>query len=578
MKKIKISGEAGDGIVTLGSLILHASIACGFNSTAYKSYPSNLRSGYSFSIISLSEENIFAPLGQSDIIISFNAENLQRDLKNEKKVELLFKFENDEINDKEQLRHVNKSISIPIHEFKTQDLKVKKNIIVFGILCSLFKFPRIIGENCIKNKFYNRSNDIYKSNLSSYNLGYNWISNIGIEYNLGLKINHNNEDNYILNGNQLLSIGAIYAGCKFYSSYPITPATSIGEFLGKHIVKFGGYAYQAEDEIAALSTVIGASFNGVKSMTATSGPGLSLMQELIGFAAMIELPVVIVDIQRGGPSTGMPTKHEQSDLLAAVFGSHGESPRIVLSPTDLEDNYYLIIETFNLAEKYQCPVILLSDASLATIESNINFNEFDRPYIYDRKISDKVNEEKFYRYEITNSGINELLIPGKSVNTYTVTGVEHNEDSNPDLTPQNRINQMNKRFGKIANIENENPDLIEWDLNVRNPDQKYDISIISWGLSASTTKEAVRRLRKLGYKVAALYLKVVYPLFENSIYKLLSMSEILFVPETNYSGQLAKLIKMNINTEVYSFLKSTGEPFTPEEIENEVIRLLNDER
>ncbi len=578
MKKIKISGEAGDGIVTLGSLILHASIACGFNSTAYKSYPSNLRGGYSFSIISLSDEKIFAPLGQSDIVVSFNAGKLYRDLKNEKKIELLFRFENDDLNDKELLKNVNKIVSIPFNEFKAQDIKVRKNIIVFGILCSLLKFPRNIGENCILYKFHNRSKHIYKSNLSSYHLGYDWLTNIGIDYDLGLNANIRDNNNYILNGNQLLAIGAIKAECKFYSSYPITPATSIGEFLGKHIVKFGGYAYQAEDEIAALSTIIGASFNGIKSMTATSGPGLSLMQELIGFAAMVELPVVIVDVQRGGPSTGMPTKHEQSDLLAAIYGSHGESPRIVLSPTDLEENYCFIIEAFNLAEKYQCPVILLSDASLATIESNINFNELDKPQIYDRKISDEVNEQEFFRYEITDSGINELLIPGKSANTYTVTGVEHNEDSTLDLTPQNRINQMKKRFGKIANIEKENPDLIEWDLDTINPDEKIDISIISWGLSASITKEAVRRLRKLGYKVAALYLKIVYPLFENSVKKLLSMSEKIFVPETNYTGQLAKLIKMNINTEIYSFLKSTGEPFTPEEIENEIIKLLNNER
>jgi len=511
---------------------------------------------------------------------SFKSENLERDLENENKVKIVINFDKDNSNgDNDRRINLKKIISFPFNEIRLKEKEVRKNIIAFGILCSLFNFPQEIGKKCIKNKFRNKSNSVNKVNLSSYNIGYNWTQEINFDFKLGLKtLNETNDDDYILDGNQLLSIGALEAGCRFYSSYPITPATSIGDFFGKHIVKLGGYAYQAEDEIAALATVIGSSFNGVKSMTATSGPGLSLMQELIGFASMVELPVVIVDVQRGGPSTGMPTKHEQSDLLAAVFGSHGDSPRIIIAPNNLEENYNLIIEAFNLAERYQCPVIFLSDASLAMIESNIAFNKLKKPKIIFRKMSNQSDYHKFLRYKITDSGVGEFLIPGDSSLTYNITGVEHNEDSSPDLNPKNRIKQMDKRFSKFINIEKDNSNLIEWDIHNKAANEKYDISIISWGLSASITKESVSRLRKSGYKIAALYLKLVYPICEKSINEVISLSNILFIPETNYTGQLAKLIKMNINIEVHSFLKSTGEPFTPEEIEKEIIQILNNER
>lgn len=389
----------------------------------------------------------------------------------------------------------------------------------------------------------------------------------------------NERETIIIDGNQAIALGALVAGCKFFSSYPITPATSIGENLVQYLIEQDGFVYQAEDEIASLGAVIGASFSGVKSMTATSGPGLSLMQELIGFASMIELPIVIVDVQRGGPSTGMPTKHDQADLFASIFGSHGESQRIVIAPKDVEENFHLIIEAFNLSEKYQCPVIFLSDSSLSMISMTIEKPDLKNIKIVDRNIfKDNGNclnhNNKFLRYKITNNGISQMLIPGVSSLTYTATSVEHDENSAPDHHPEIRTQQMRKRFNKIEKIEDENLHLIEWDLGDLKINDRADISIISWGLTSAITKESIRKLRIKGYKIAALYPKIIFPVCIKSINKIISMSDITFIPEANYTGQFAKLLRMYTDVNPITYNISRGEPFLPDEIENRIEMIL----
>ena len=231
----------------------------------------------------------------------------------------------------------------------------------------------------------------------------------------------------VMSGNEALSIGAISAGCRYYAGYPITPASDILEVMEKDLPKFGGAVVQTEDEISAIASVVGASYAGKKAMTATSGPGLALMVEIMGLAAMSEIPCVIVDAQRGGPSTGLPTKMEQSDLNLAVYGAHGEAPRIVLAPGDVEECLYYIIHAFNLSEKYQCPVIFLTDQSLAHRTQTFAWPDFKRVPVINRLLPTPADLKEYKRFVMTESGVSPMALPGMEGGCYAATGLEHSE-------------------------------------------------------------------------------------------------------------------------------------------------------
>jgi 2-oxoglutarate ferredoxin oxidoreductase subunit alpha len=271
-------------------------------------------------------------------------------------------------------------IFIPVKNLagKTAGETTFYSAVILGILSNLFNMSPAIINQITFDRFKSKGCKITLGNEAAFKAGFSWSE----QHCSPLFASATSDGNEFLpqrifiEGNQAISHGAIAAGCTFFASYPITPATTIGNYLSTHMNDTGGFAYQAEDEIAALGAVIGASFSGSKAMTATSGPGLSLMQEFIGFASISELPVVIADIQRAGPSTGMPTNHGQDDLLAAAFGSHGDYQKIIVAPTNVSDCLYTTIHAFNLAERYQCAVIILSDSALASMKETIENPDF----------------------------------------------------------------------------------------------------------------------------------------------------------------------------------------------------------
>ncbi len=266
-------------------------------------------------------------------------------------------------------------------------------------------------------------------------------------------------------GNDAIALGAIAAGARLMAAYPITPSSEIMEYLIKSLPDFGGTVVQTEDEIAAISMVIGANFGGVRALTASAGPGLSLMTEAIGLSGMTETPAVIVDTQRGGPSTGLPTKQEQSDINAMIYGTHGEIPKIVIAPSTVEECFYDTIQAFNLADRYQCPVILLSDLALSLGKQTVEPLDYDRIQI-DRgelvtdseELKELENSELFKRYELTEEGISPRVLPGVKNGLHHVTGVEHDETGRPSELALNRKKMMEKRLRKLSQgIEFQDP-------------------------------------------------------------------------------------------------------------------------
>ncbi len=369
-----------------------------------------------------------------------------------------------------------------------------------------------------------------------------------------------------MSGNNAIGLGALIAGLEFFAAYPITPATEVAIYVAKHLPKRGGTLIQAEDEIAAISQVVGASYAGKKSMTSTSGPGLSLMSEMLGMAFMSETPCVVVDVQRGGPATGLPTKHEQSDLFQAVHGSHGDSGRIVLSVENVHDCIGLTVTAFNLAEKYQCPVLLLSDGSLAFSTQSVSYPNPDDYPIVNRLRWD--GEGEFKRYALTESGISPMVDPGTPNGMHIATGLEHNESGTPNYTGANHEAMQDKRFRKLKAVVNDVPPT-EVD-----GEGAADLGVIAWGSTIGVVREALQRLRAQGYKVKGFYPKLLNPLPVQQFEDFNATCKRILLPEVNYQGQLAHFVRAETSLRPESYTICGGLPFTPEMIVNRVREML----
>jgi 2-oxoglutarate ferredoxin oxidoreductase subunit alpha len=368
-------------------------------------------------------------------------------------------------------------------------------------------------------------------------------------------------------GNDAIALGALAGGSRFMAAYPITPASEIMEYLIDKLPKFGGAVIQTEDEIAACTMAIGANYAGARTFTASAGPGLSLMMEAIGLSGITEQPLVIIDTQRGGPSTGLPTKQEQSDLMAMIYGTHGEIPKVVMAPSTVQEAFYDTIEAFNIAEEYQCPVILLTDLQLSlgkqTVEpldySNI---EIRRGKLQTEELPEIENKGYFKRFEVTKDGVSPRVIPGTKNGIHHVTGVEHDETGKPSEAAGNRIDQMDKRLRKLNSIQFKNP--VHKNIQHENP----DVLLVGFISTRGTIEEAMVRLEADGLKVNHAQIRLIHPFPTEEMLPLVEAAKKVIVVENNATGQLASLLKMNVGhaNKISSLLKYDGNPFLPQDI------------
>ena len=521
----------------------------------------------------ISSRKILTVSDKADVLIAFNEEVLRDNISLLKEEGILIFDSSNSNNRFDQYMNINKFF-VPMTRIAEEKGSAKaKNMVALGVLSSLVPNLNLndVIKDDIKKKYSSKGEKILKTNIEVFDYAYeygrvnfkkiNRLENLVIE-KTGRKL--------ILNGNEAIAMAALAAGCRFYAGYPITPATEIMEFLAREMPKLGGTVLQCEDEIASIISAIGASYAGVKSMTATSGPGLSLMSEPIGLASMAEIPLVIVDVQRGGPSTGMPTKPEQSDLNMAIYGTHGETPKIVIAPINVEDCFYQTINAFNYAEKYQVPVIMLSDAFLAEKRECIDMINFDELEIIDREKYSKIKGgEPFSRYNLTTTGISPVSLPGDEGGAYIATGLEHTETSTPSYSPAVHAKMTEKRFKKL--------DTAVHDFRVAKkygPDDAK-IGIISWGSTSGSVLEAIDMAKDHGYVIQALYPRTVYPFPNDWINDFLKNKEILIIIERNYSAQFANTIVyrctcMNKDLKIYNYMKYDGEMLTSQDIFNKV--------
>jgi 2-oxoglutarate ferredoxin oxidoreductase subunit alpha len=374
--------------------------------------------------------------------------------------------------------------------------------------------------------------------------------------------------------------GALAAGCRFFAGYPITPASDILEEMAKRMPDVGGATLQTEDEIAAIASVVGASVAGLKSMTATSGPGFSLMQEMLGLATMAEVPLVVVNSMRGGPSTGLPTKMEQADLNIALYGGHGEAPRIVLAARSVEDSFYQAMQAFYLSETFQMPVVLLSDQSLSHRTSTLPMPDPLLVPVAERLRPSPEEVEGYKRYRLTESGISPMGVPGFDPTPFTATGLEHDETGAPNYTPAMHTAQLDKRgekferaAGILCGLE---PPL--GCLHYGVPEEEAEVGVLCWGSTVGVVREAVEEMVAEGYPVAALAPAVINPLPAERIVEFAEGMKVVIVPEVNRTGQFAAWVKAHTELHLISLNKYGGLPFTPAEIRAKVMEFLVKEK
>jgi 2-oxoglutarate ferredoxin oxidoreductase subunit alpha len=367
----------------------------------------------------------------------------------------------------------------------------------------------------------------------------------------------------LTDGNDICAAAAVFSGCQFFGGYPITPSTEVMQFLTREIWKYGGAVLQAEDEIAGVGAALGASFAGKKSMTATSGPGMSLKTEVIGLASIAELPLVIVNVQRGGPSTGMPTKSEQSDLFQAVYSAHGDVVRPVLAPTSVSDTFDVTVEAFNLAERYQTPVIVLSDQEIAQRKEVIDPIDTSRFEIVERLRPAAAELEGGYdRFKLTESGISPISHPGMKGGNYLGAGIEHTEHGEPTASGAMHAKMTEKRFRKFDPLR-ERQDLFRVEGDADAP-----LALIAWGSIAGVCREALALARAERLRVKLLVPYLLYPIAEGVYRRFFESVKAGLVVEQSQQGHLYRILRTQLDLPkgLRPFCRTGANPFHPSEV------------
>lgn len=461
-----------------------------------------------------------------------------------------------------------KVFPIPARNIARDELKrdVVKNVVTVGGLFRLLDFDRDMTHltSLLEERFLRKGREIIDLNLKAARRGLEVVESVlsakgwaDVGYRLDPR--PQKEPMLLLSGNDALSMGAIAAGCRFYAGYPITPASAILEFMEEHLPKYGGRALQGQNERESIRAALGASMTGVRSMVGTSGPGLSLKVEEFGVSGMTETPLVIVDTQRAGPSTGMPTKSEQGDLFLVAYGGHGEIPRIVLAPATQEDCYSMMIEAFNLADKYQCPVFFLTDLNLSEGRKVVPESVFTKHSVtIDR--STLVREEDlrrngdYRRFQVTDSGISPRLVPGTVGGVFKITGSEHDEHGFVSTDPVIRKAQVEKRLRKMETYLKEDA----------KPPQVFGptdgLVLIGWGSTKPVLLHAQQALNAKGIEVGVAHFTHLWPFHTAAAQPMLAKAKTLIAVEGNFTGQFADVIQTYCLLPVKRIVKYNGLP------------------
>lgn len=625
-----IGGAQGSGVDSAANIFSRTCAEAGLYVFGKREYYSNIKGEHSYFTVRISNRPIRSHRERIDILISFDAETIFRhamhvshggiiicnlesintsvnevptiDEEIHKKIAKQLGNNEDEVNVKKILEYVTKN-SVTCYEIPflklLQDFSEKIgnpslsklarmiNVMAISISLAMIGFDKHKLFNAINYTFHAKPK-IAETNIAAAEYAYNYTTQLSKNEKHLFNFNQQSFSDIILvQGSQASAIGKIVAGCRFQTYYPITPASEDSEFLelNEIIEQLDGtkgsiLVMQTEDEIAAITMAIGGALTGARTSTATSGPGFSLMAEALGWAGINEVPLVISLYQRAGPSTGLPTRHEQGDLLFAINAGHGEFPRVVFASGDIEESFYDTIMVFNFAEIFQVPVIHLLDKAIAS--SIMTFKKFDPNKIdinrgnliekFDNQVYS--SRSSFKRFELTEDNISNRVSLGTEHGIFWNTGDEHNEEGHISEDPEMRIKMMNKRMQKLdlmsEKISNEDKIKIFY--------ENSEIIITSWGSTKGVILDTLDLLRDEGIKVRFIQIKLLNPFPTNLLEKLLNNVKTIINIEMNYSSQLAKLIKQNLDKDIdYEIVKYNGRPISIEELYVTLKKIVNND-
>ncbi len=557
---VRVAGEGGEGVISTGELLTTAVARTRRDVFTFRTYPAEIKGGPAMFQLRFADHPVLSVGTLIDVLVAFNEEAVELHAAELKKDGLLI-YDSTVFDPEKKVPAGTALYGAPLTAIAADGvgLKKSKNMVALALVGQLFGIEMDGFKSLVEEKFGKKGEDILQKNLRAIEEGFKWGQTHPVEKDLFVPISARKERKLIMSGNEAMSAGAIAAGCRYYAGYPITPASDILSFMEKNLPAYGGVALQTEDEIAAIASCVGASYCGAKAMTATSGPGLSLMAEVLGLASMTETPVVIVDAQRSGPSTGMPTKTEQSDLAFAVNMGHGDAPRVVLAPSNGKDCFYGMVRAFYLAEKYQIPVVMLSDQSLSH-----RTQTFTRPNVENlvkpARLRASKNGGDYKRFLDTENGVSPVSFPGDEGLNHVTTGLEHDENGHPSWSPSNHQRMSAKRHRKLDFIAKEKG------FTRRFGDEHATVGVICWGSTEGPTEEAINVANRNGLEVKALTIKMIHPLPDEEIRSFLVGLKHVIVPEINYTGQLCNILRAKYLFPFQAFTKCNGMPFDPNEI------------
>ncbi|MCD7033698.1 2-oxoacid:acceptor oxidoreductase subunit alpha [Metabacillus sp. GX 13764] len=561
----KVGGQQGEGIESTGEVFAAALNRLGYYLYGYRHFSSRIKGGHTNNKIRVSTKEVRSVSDDLDILVAFDQETI--DVNADELVHGGIVLADAKFKPVLPENHQAILFVIPFTDIASGlGTPLMKNMAAIGASSTLLNIDSEAFREVVADTYGRKGMQIVEKNMEAIRQGAEYVKT-----QLGYM-----EDRYHLDkadgkrrmfmiGNDAIAMGALAGGARFMAAYPITPASEIMEYMIKKLPKFGGTVIQTEDEIAACTMAIGANYAGARSFTASAGPGLSLMMEAIGLAGITETPLVIIDTQRGGPSTGLPTKQEQSDLMAMIYGTHGEIPKIVLAPSTVQEAFYDTIEAFNLAEEFQCPVILLSDLQLSLGKQSVEPLDYNKIEIRRGQLAGEeelAEKGAFRRYEVTPEGVSKRSFPGTENGIHHVTGVEHDETGKPSEGAFNRIAQMDKRMRKLSGMSIKRP------IHSASEPKESDVLLIGFNSTRGAIEEACSRLEKEGIETGHVHVRLLHPFPADALMPYLAQAKKVLVVENNATGQLANIIKMNAGhaDKIHSLLKYEGNPFLPKEV------------
>ena len=565
---VGIGGAAGDGVASAGNTLAVSVARQGQAVFAYNSYQSVIRGGHSWLRLRISAKKPLNHGDQADVVIALNQDTLDRHLR-----ELvpggLALYNSSKLKPRYEPPKGVQLCPLPVRELTPayEKLPVLQNTVAVGAVIRLMGLDFAGLESVLESTFAKKP-QVVKVNMEAAKAGFDYAA--AHFQPLSKQLQQTDQKWALMTGNELMAMGAAFAGCKFYCAYPMSPATHILEWFAGHAKELGICVRQVEDEISVVNMSIGAGHMGVRSMCATSGGGLALMTEAIGMAGMIETPVVVVNVMRAGPSTGVPTKTEQADLNQAFGASQGDFPRIIIAPLSMTDCFQTPGLAFNLAERYQCPVIILADLLMCEDNETVDPALLDVDFKIDRgelitEVNAQSGGEPYLRYKDTPSGISPRAIPGLPGHLYVSGSDEHDEDgvllSDVYTDPVRRKKMVDKRARKMDTVLDHVPAP-----KLEGP-AEAGVTLVGWGSTWGVISEAVERLNQEGISANHLQIKLLVPFNVKEVTDILGRSKKTVIIENNFSGQFARHLRAETGIVANGHIrKYDGEPFEPKHI------------